>query len=73
MGLEVIRVYEYVIRCDECGECDVMHTGDNPRITNGNRIYVHNVPSAIKAFEYHRSKGRLLCDECYRKLKGVKQ
>lgn len=69
MGLQVIRCFEYVIECDVCGEMDVMHTGDFPTV-KGKSIYVHDISSAIKGFEYHKSKGRLLCDKCFRKMKG---
>lgn len=60
MGISVLKVYEYSMVCDICGIVEVLHTGDNP-----DDVYVHNIHTAIKGAGYHRSKGRLLCDDCF--------
>ena len=72
MGFRIMRCFEYGAECDECGEMDVLHTGDTLTI-NGQEIFVHDKQSAIKGLQYHRSKGRYLCDRCFKKMKEVKK
>lgn len=62
--INVLRVFEYDMACDECGVNEVLHTGDSDRET-----YVHNIHTAIKLAGFHRSRGQLLCDECFKKEK----
>lgn len=62
--INVLRVFEYDIICDKCGVNEVLHTGDSD-----GEICVHNIHTAIKSAGFHRSKGRLLCDECFKKEK----
>lgn len=66
MSFHVMRCYEYSMRCDKCGAEEVLHTGD---YISEMDIFVHNGQTAIKAAKYHRSKGLLLCDECFKKGK----
>ena len=71
MGLSVLRCFEYVAECDICGVMDVMHTGDAPTV-NGQIIFVHDTQSAIKGFEFHKTKKGFICNDCYKKIKAVK-
>lgn len=71
MGFSVLRCFEYVAECDICGVMDVMHTGDEPTV-NGQTIHVHDTPSAIKGFQFHKTKNGFVCDDCYKKIKGIK-
>ena len=66
MGFSIQKCYEYVIGCDMCGSVEVLHTGDCPTV-DGETIYIHDINTAIKGALYHRSKGLLLCDECFKK------
>ena len=66
MGFNVLHCYEYSMRCDECGTEEVLHTGD---YIEDRDIFVHSSETAIKAAEFHRSKSKLLCDECFRNRK----
>lgn len=61
MGINVLRCFEYSMVCDICGSEEVLHTNDHPE----EDICVHNINTAIKGAGYHRSKGRLLCDDCF--------
>ncbi len=56
--------YEYFIECDVCGECDVAHTGD----LGVDNIRIHNIPTAIKGMGYHRRKGKLICNKCFKNI-----
>jgi hypothetical protein len=67
MGFSVLRCFEYVAECDMCGVMDVMHTGDVPTV-DGQSIYVHDTQSAIKGFQFHRTKNGFICDDCYKKI-----
>lgn len=71
MGFSVLRCFEYIAECDICGVMDVMHTGDMPTV-NGQEIFVHDTQSAIKGFEFHRTKHGFICNDCYKKLQGKK-
>lgn len=71
MGFSVLRCFEYVAECDICGVMDVMHTGDRPKV-NGQTIHVHDTQSAIKGFQFHKTKNGFICDDCYKKIKGRK-
>lgn len=62
MGISVLKVYEYSMVCDICGIEEVLHSGDHPDDVD---VYVHNIHTAIKVAGFHRSKGRLLCDDCF--------
>lgn len=65
MGLNVLKTYEYYLECDCCGAFETFHTND----TGQDGIIVHNIPTAIKGGQYHRSKGKLLCNDCFKKVK----
>ncbi len=71
MGFSVLRCFEYVAECDICGVMDVMHTGDAPTV-DGESIYVHDTQSAIKGFQFHKTKNGFICDDCYKKIKSQK-
>ena len=71
MGFNVLRTFEYIAECDICGVMDVMHTGDTPTV-DGQDIYVHDTQSAIKGFQFHRTKHGFICDECYRQIQDRK-
>ena len=71
MGFSVLKCFEYVAECDMCRVTDVLHTGDTPRV-DGRYIYVHDTQSAIKGFQFHRTKNGFICDDCYKKIKGRK-
>lgn len=68
MGISIMRVFEYYLECDKCGVSDCVHTGDS-----ADDNYVHNRDSAIKVCGFHRSKGNLLCEECFKKTKIAKR
>lgn len=63
MSFVIRRIYEYDMVCDKCGCTEVLHTGDYVEQDN---IFVHNRNTAMKAGEYHNSRGMLLCDNCFR-------
>ena len=37
---------------------------------DGKYTFIKDVNTAIKLASYHRSKGLLLCDDCYKKIKN---
>lgn len=59
MAANVRRYFEYTIECDVCGAVEVLHTGDEVY-----GIYVHSIPTAIRAAEYGWLQDRLLCCSC---------
>jgi len=65
MGFIVMRCFEYILECDSCGDEMVFHTGDG----TDNARYIHDLNSAIKGARFHRSHGKLLCDDCFRERK----
>lgn len=60
MGIEVRKIFEYDLICDTCGCEEVLHTGEGD-------VFVHDINTAIKEARFHRSRGKLLCDGCFRK------
>lgn len=67
MGFRATRLVEYDFDCDICGKSETLYTGDCP-----NGIYVHDINTAFKAGEYHKSNGTILCKCCFDKKRGKK-
>ena len=70
MAVQSFRYTEYWVECDVCGSEDVVHSGD----IGCDGTTVSSKSTAMKALGYHNSKGRCLCDDCYRleKAHGTK-
>jgi len=64
MAVRWNQVTEYDIECDNCGATEVLYTGDSYQ----GRV-VKNIPSAISVAGFHRSHGKILCDECFKNRK----
>lgn len=62
MGFSVFQCFEYTFQCDECDDMVVYHTGD----ADNEIEYIHDSESARKASKYHRTKGKWICDECWK-------
>lgn len=60
MGVKSIMIREYVVECDICGYEEVYHSFDVDR-----GITVHTIPTAIRAANFHKHKGVLMCPICY--------
>ena len=60
MGITSFTTTEYTIKCDICHRQEVCHS-----FFEG----VHNKRQAITWAGMHTSKGRILCDACYKKEK----
>ena len=65
MGIKTMRVVEYSLECDTCDDWEILHTGE---VVDG--VFVHTIQSVIKACKYHRTKKGLVCDNCFKKMKG---
>ena len=64
MSVHWNRVTEYDVECDECGKSEVLYSGDSYH----GRI-VCNITSAIYVAGFHRSRGKVLCDVCFKARK----
>ena len=62
MAVKTMKVYEYVVECDQCGYMEVYHTGDEDR-----NIRIHGAVTAIRAAGFHRRHVGLLCGICTEK------
>lgn len=67
MAITVLRCFEYQLECDNCGEWEVVHTGDGTHSCER----IHDLNSARRACNFHTSKGMTLCDECFKNRKEV--
>ena len=65
MAITVLKCFEYQLECDNCGDWEVLHTGDGTHTAE----YVHDLASARRACKFHISKGQTLCDKCFRERK----
>lgn len=63
--ITVTRIFEYDITCDKCGNNEILHTGDSD-----GEIKVHDIQSAIKHAKFHKNKGIILCNKCFKKLQN---
>ena len=67
--LSVMRCNEYVLICDACDLMEVLHSGDGRMKTDDDKDFVvHNIATAIKCARFHRRKGQLLCEDCFKSL-----
>lgn len=64
MSFTVTRIQEYTFECDnpDCNNWETLHTGED-----FHGIYVHNTQTAFKVAGFHKTKGMILCDECFKK------
>lgn len=69
MSFTTLRIVEYGFCCDnpQCNVSQTLHTGE---VADG--IYVHNIQTAFKVAKYHKVKGKIYCDKCFREIKGRK-
>lgn len=66
MSYSVLKCFEYGFFCDYpgCRDFETLHTGDVV-----DDIVVHDTNTAFKVAQYHRVKGKVYCDKCFRKIK----
>ena len=58
----------YKLYCDECGLKAVTKTGaTGGRLPSGKKVFCDK--DAVAAVDYHSTKGKLLCDDCFKKHK----
>ena len=62
----VLKCFEYGFFCDNpsCNDWETLHTGD---VVDG--LFVHDMQTAFKAANYHRSKGKTYCDKCFKEMR----
>ena len=60
MAIRALRIYEYWVECDKCGNEEVLHTGDQD-----NGVFIHSMTTAKRAAMYHYVGKKLLCPICY--------
>lgn len=66
MGFRATRLVEYDFDCDICGKNETLYTGDCP-----DDIIVHDINTAFKAAGYHKSKGKILCADCFNDMTAI--
>ena len=70
MSETIKKCFEYTFKCDICGGLERLYTG----FTVAPGIVVHNILTARNACHFHQSKGRSLCDICFKATrKGIRE
>jgi hypothetical protein len=59
MGVDSLRVVQYTIECDNCGQNDCCPSSSSER--------VHTKHQAIMWAGMHNTKDGVLCDKCFKK------